>query len=405
MSVLHGNLTNSILAELCVELLQEIGSQLSPADQKALCAVCRSLRLAILPLFYASVTLVLDVNNAMQLKTLSAGPTAWSHCRHLEIPTLAPAVGRMGLEEYEIMQKCLRPALESLTSLRTVRFTMQNDDYNWAQVVVIEVLNTRKQLHEFAVQNMMSADRFEDLPPVSRVRSLRVDTRQGYVWNPGFEVWLCRIIHHSPQLESLRFPPHLGSGTLCEMLMEENIQLKEVHGCHPDDALLRYLSTYSGLERLEIYNLYPAQAKRLFESIIPRHTTSLIVLKYADGVCSFSWDNIALISQLPHLETLEICVGSYEMRRQGGNAQRDIVEKLLDMAVELPALRDIAILSAICNCGIGCGMAMDRHREVVQREIGRTMKAFGQANRSPYVARLIGTHFQRVEKIGAWGIF
>ncbi|KAJ6553323.1 hypothetical protein B0H19DRAFT_887176, partial [Mycena capillaripes] len=87
---------------------------------------------------------------------------------------------------------------------------------------------------------------------------------------------------------------------------------KEVEVMHPEDGLMCYLASYSGLERLDIFAVHQdLDGELLIESIIPRHAASLTVLicaGYYEGACSFNRRSTRVISQLRRLETLEVCV-------------------------------------------------------------------------------------------------
>ncbi|KAJ7280840.1 hypothetical protein C8J57DRAFT_1464226 [Mycena rebaudengoi] len=399
-----------MISELCAELLHTIGSELSTPDQKSLRAVSRHLRYVIEPLFrvFTAVCLVLDVGKPAdggpsQLEVLASGPTAWAHCRRLKILSLAPgAEGATGIQ-YKLanhrIQKFLRPALESLTGIRSVDWTIHDTDAFSAQLIVVEVLNARRTVNELRlVDKTKINDQFATLPPILNVYTLSVDAPANS-WNSDsrFLPWIRQLVRVNPGLESLRFLSTVGCAQMCEILQRENIRLKSVSIPSADDALLRYLASYSGLERLEFGGLSYWQASLFFGSILPRHATSLVVLRCpanSEGECSFGRHHVALISELRRLETLEMSVNSSEMAPE--TEDKDIIELFLEMAVAMPALGNIAILPAAAgNCGIG----IERNKRDMRGRIRKTMNAFAKEKGSPVLNHLVKTHHRRVKQL------
>ncbi|KAJ7114915.1 hypothetical protein C8R44DRAFT_984249 [Mycena epipterygia] len=391
-----------MFSDLCVELLQEIASEAAATGQRELRAVSRQLRYAIDPLFFAATALMLDLDqhldgSASQLEVLAGGPTGWCRSRKLIIRSLSHKKDD-GIQMERIF-KSLQPALQSLTSLRAVHWTLNDGDAQWVQILVADILNTHAHVDELyiitRIYDHTQWDPFTCMGPISNLRILSVERTQRS-WEPHLPSWLRYVIARSPHLESLR-APHL-TPEICETLQNAHIRLTDI-STNADDALLRYLASYSGLERLEIADIYNQHGEFLFGSVIPRHKASLVALScpgYTEGTCSFRRANIALVSELRNLETLEMTVNAEDMAPECGN-MRDIVELFLEMASDMPALRNMAILAAISMYGGGCGNAVERHVRWVQTRIGKTVDTFGQARGSLAVSHLIETHHRRVK--------
>ncbi|KAJ6506199.1 hypothetical protein C8R47DRAFT_111015 [Mycena vitilis] len=399
-----------MLSQIPADLLLEVASEISKTDQQALRAVSKSLQAAIEPFICESSSLVLDVNKyprsgrcPSQLETLAAGATAWASCRRLIIRSLVPAGGTEGAFDHESTQMLLRPALESLTGLRAIHWDFGKDevDPEWAQSTVFEVLNMRQDIHELSLRN--TGDQLLGLRRLSHVRSLRVlDVSYIYGRHMRTAPWIPKLVRNIPSLDFVYFPRD-ACAQICDTLLQENIWLKNVCIQRWDEnSLLRYLASYSGLERLEIgYVDKETDAEMLFKTVLPKHAASLVALicpGYFEGSCSFQQRNIRLVSSMKKLETLEVSVNLSEIASDGSKGKRGIVELILEMAAALPALRRIAILASVdrgSRCGVGIGRAMDRS----QGRINQIMDVVGNTKRSAALTRLIATHHRRVESI------
>ncbi|KAJ7619799.1 hypothetical protein DFH06DRAFT_1360829 [Mycena polygramma] len=328
------------------------GEEVSTTGLKALRAVSKHLRAVVEPIFCESTTLILDVREwgPSQLEVLAAGPTSWSFCRHLNIRSLAVVGGTDGTYQYRSTHKILRPALESLTALRSVRWTIGYYDPEWAHNVVFQVLDEREHIQELLLTNADA--RFLALGRISYIRNLRFEDEPPSTGD--FLHWMQRL----------------------------------------------YLASYSGLERLQIgdYVHRDEQGRMLFNTVLPKHAASLVVLicpGYREGPCSFGRHNISLISSMQRLERLEISVNGSEI----ANGKGDIVALFLKMAVEMPALRNIAIITTIPPFMGGCGNAVSRAIASAQARVGQAMDAFGRATGSNRVSSLIDTHHRRIRSI------
>lgn len=73
-------------------------------------------------------------------------------------------------------------------------------------------------------------------------------------------------------------------GQICHLLLDNQIFVKQlIIDCTSPPAVFRYLSSYSGLERLELHPRHPGDdsselVHRFFSSILPLHSLSLRIL-------------------------------------------------------------------------------------------------------------------------------
>ncbi|KAJ7479877.1 hypothetical protein FB451DRAFT_1031683, partial [Mycena latifolia] len=98
-------------------------------------------------------------------------------------------------------------------------------------------------------------------------------------------------------------------------LQEYGVQLREVYVEIVDDAFLQYLASYCGVERLVIRNCIDTAklAEFFWESVVPRHADTLAELvcpAYYEGAWCFGTHNIARVSRLRRLESLEMTMNS-----------------------------------------------------------------------------------------------
>ncbi|KAJ7680702.1 hypothetical protein DFH06DRAFT_427179 [Mycena polygramma] len=391
-------------SKLCVELLLTIGLQLSTTDKKALRAASKRLRYVIEPLFCAASTLVLNVadESQSQLEVL-AGGTPWSLCRKLNISSLAPGgQGATGVKftlANHRMHKHLRPALKSLKGLRTLHWTIRDSDDPWAQLVVVEEMNAHSAMHDLRLTDQTDInDQFATLPPFSNLRTLRIQA-PGASWSSDsrFLAWTRKLLQKNRHLETLHFASRAGCAEMCQVLEEQQIRLKCVSIEDAPGQLLRYLASYSGLEQLYLNDLGSSQADEFFGSVLPKHEASLTVLRCTadgEGPC-FRQQHVPIISKLKRLQMLEMSVNGSDL----GSTQKDtnIVNLFLEMAENMPALRNINLLPVIpwSKCGLGHSRAkrggMDR--------IEAAMEAFEKERGSDKIRHLIETHRRQADKL------
>ncbi|KAJ6489509.1 hypothetical protein C8R47DRAFT_470757 [Mycena vitilis] len=392
-------------SKLCVELLLTIGLQLPTAGKKALRAASRRLRYVIEPLFCAVSTLVLNVadESQSQLEVL-AGGTPWSFCRKLTISSLAPGgQGATGVK-YTLanhrMHKHLRPALKSLKGLRTLHWTIRDSDDPWAQLVVVEEMNALSAMRELRLIDQTDInDQFATLPPFSNLRILSIEA-PGASWSSDsrFLTWTRKLLQKNRHLETLHFTSRAGCAEMCQVLEEHQICLKCVSIEDAPGQLLRYLASYSGLEKLYLNDLSSSQAEAFFERVLQKHEASLTVLRCTaagEGSCSFRQQHVPIISRLKRLQTLEMSVGGSDL----SSTQKDahIVNQFLEMAENMPTLRNISLLPVVRWSKCGLDNARMHRGGMVQ--IKAAMEAFEKERGSDKIRDLIKTHRRQADEL------
>ncbi|KAF7345666.1 hypothetical protein MVEN_01586300 [Mycena venus] len=382
------------------------------------------------------------------------------------------------------LEKCLNKALKSLRNVRTVRWTFMAEHYysehsKWIPGVVADSIVTLPVLDDLRLTSDEPSfgrnfdcyfDRLTGLRTLTLASSDPVDLH-------FICVALSHAVHSSP-LSSLRlttehhgtssplngiadlFPslpqplaltelrltgcnlrldhgtlPHLrslrslwlsySSGKIWETLRIECIHLSEIHTDYVQQALLEYMSSYSGLERLTISgadetnqgdeddgdegdgdeddsdkeHLEPL-AEEFFTTALPRHKGSLVALSCRgvwEGKWSFGAHNVDLLSQLHRLKSLRMNVnvvsagyappvtvnrGSGRGRRElfeieRDSADRNLVHRFLDLINELHIM-DAAILPAapLRYRKSSCGNPIIRHKEIVIGAIDAAVREF-----------------------------
>ncbi|KAJ7643403.1 hypothetical protein DFH06DRAFT_1333651 [Mycena polygramma] len=178
--------TPCMILSLPLEILHAIGAQASHPDRESLRAVCRTVALAINPLFFSSVTL--DIHNRGRvdeshcfLEALASGETGWSRfARKLTIARLSPGGEWIKKEEFDEvqrahvrMEKFLRPALESLKNVRSVIWMLNGSNPEWTTVVILGALCSLSFLDDLHLRLNSRTD-LNGLHGLSRLRLRKI---------------------------------------------------------------------------------------------------------------------------------------------------------------------------------------------------------------------------------------
>ncbi|KAF7345681.1 hypothetical protein MVEN_01587900 [Mycena venus] len=243
-----------------------------------------------------------------------------------------------------------------------------------------------------------------------------------------------------PHLRSLRsLWLSYSSGKIWETLRIECIHLSEIHTDYVQQALLEYILSYSGLERLTNdgdeddgndgddddngrEHLEPL-VEEFFTTALPRHKESLVALSCRgvwEGKWSFGAHNVDLLSQLHKLKSLRMNVNvvsagyappSVTINRSSGrgrrelfeiekdSADRNLVHRFLDLVNELHIM-DVAILPAapLRYRKSYCGNPIVRHKEIVIRAIDAAVREFkSSASGKSEVVLLAGDNFYKMD--------
>ncbi|KAJ7110295.1 hypothetical protein C8R43DRAFT_1042544 [Mycena crocata] len=357
-----------MLHDLCVELLQEIGSNVDPTDHKSLRAVCKDVSAALGPLFFSHFVLTTNrlhlAETVTTLESLAQGEIGWSYYAKTLIirPGREPRLDERRTDLCnDALSRVLCAALGSMQNIRTVGWQVDDTHPLWALNVVCSVLPTLPRLGDLQLSwwSTGSTGGALDLPlaQLSGLRKLTIGSRYR---NPTLRAdQVCSLIKQNPTLTSLHLlgGAAAGWGTVWTMLLEQtdsHIYLTDVCTDVITPDLLLYLSSYSGLQSLQYRRSYGgtrqqanALADMLYGTVLPCHANSLVCLRDLDSLTSngarwsFGRHNADAIARLPRLETLELCVNAADVL--GVGPQDNAVDLLLATASCLPALRLLSI--------------------------------------------------------------
>ncbi|KAJ7491336.1 hypothetical protein B0H11DRAFT_1007056 [Mycena galericulata] len=368
----------AILLDLCVELLQEIGNELTmTADRACLRAVCKALARVMNPLFFSSFFLrsmhLRSKKGIHMLRALATGQTGWS--AYAKTLWIRPGVLKLrGLmrgpddseeeqlegdeENFDLsdtgMQELLSSALRSMMKIRTVSIQIlhpDGSDPKWLLKPICDFLTTLPSLDILQID--VYADIELSLPRLSGVSVLNIRTAVSPWDNPNV-YGVLPIVLQSSTLTGLHLS---GSRTWSEVWAtlhtdtNLHIHLQDISVNTVTLDLLTYLASYSGLETLALERPDGDNTRRekcdnladvFFNTVLPRHASSLIYLSCpATYECDWSigTHNIDAISGLHRLQMLEISINSTDLC--------NTVDLLLRTVAELlPAVRDIAMFHA-----------------------------------------------------------
>ncbi|KAJ7467870.1 hypothetical protein B0H11DRAFT_49302 [Mycena galericulata] len=370
----------AILLDLCVELLQEIGNELTmTADRACLRAVCRALARVMNPLFFSSLFLrsmhLRSKKGIHMLRTLATGQTGWS--AYAKTLWMRPGVwklrGKLRIrggddseeeqskgdeENFDLsdteMQELLFSALRSMMKIHMVSIQIlhpDGSDPKWLLKPICDFLTTLPSLDILQIDVHADIELF--LPRLFGVSVLNIRTAVSPWANPNV-YGVSPIVLQSSTLTGLHLS---GSRTWSEVWatlhtdtnLHIHLQDISVNIVTPD--LLTYLASYSGLETLALERPDGTNTRRekcdhladvFFNTVLPRHAGSLVYLSCpAEYECDWSigTHNIDAISGLHQLQILEISIN--------GTDGHNTVDLLLRTVAELlPAVRDIAMFHA-----------------------------------------------------------
>ncbi|KAJ7150445.1 hypothetical protein C8R43DRAFT_1005876 [Mycena crocata] len=351
---------------LCVELIQEIGSKVDRADLKRLRATCRGFSSALGPLYFSTFVLTSNRLHLQEtvttLRELVAGEVGWSHyAKTLVIrPGREPRLDEPGCDLSIAEQRCvLAAALGCMERIRTVCWQMDDDHPLWALNVVCAFLNTLPLLEDLQL-TWWPTDNIHHNLPLAQVTTLRKLTIKSRYRDPTLASdQVCALVYQNRGLTSL----HLLGGEAAwwfevwTMLRDQpnlNIRLKDVCTDMLTADLLVYLSSYSGLERLQYRRTHSgtheqadALADFLYTSVLPRHADSLVCLRDLDSLTTTGtrWGlgqhNVETIARLQRLETLEMCVKAVDVLHV--DLPHNAIHLLLQTATNLPRLQFLGV--------------------------------------------------------------
>ncbi|KAJ6451274.1 hypothetical protein C8R45DRAFT_1042162 [Mycena sanguinolenta] len=355
-----------MLPYLCIEVLQEIGSQLPNSDQKNLRAVCKELNVAIDPLFYTFFVLrgdrIRGENGLNILERLASGQIGWSHhCKTLHIlpgskAEKGEAIGPKWYPSNAEIPNLLVTAIASMQHIQNVMWNVRARDPQWVRESICDSLSTLNHLSNLHLQ-LEGGFRLQ-LAPLPRLTTLRIESAD---WQAVHPQEICHLVGRGHNLTSLHLTGHNDWSQVWTMVRTTSlrpspstrIRLKDVCTRIVTPDLIAYLSSYSGLERLTFERFEGSQpqidsyADAFFNDVLAQHTQSLVELNCPaayEGRWCFRMEIANSILQLRKLEKLHISVSSADVIdvEPAVNA----VTLLLNTAALLPALRFLHISPA-----------------------------------------------------------
>ncbi|KAF7343918.1 hypothetical protein MVEN_01680500 [Mycena venus] len=359
-----------MLSTLTIELLQEIAAELAMPEKKRLRAVCKDIGLAINPLFFSA--LVLNVNQLRQeiglyiLKALASGESGWSHYA-TSLRIIDSVSGTM--QEIEAQQKrerrdisddamhdLLVSALRSLTNIRSMSLYISKNEPVWRRDALLGYLAAAPFLSELElITSFCGADLL--LPSISNLHKLMIWA--SYCESVPLVEQTLRLVELNSGLTCLRLYgcPDVDA-KVWPMLRQTGRHLKEIRAQYSIE-LLAYITSYSGIERLEVDNPDGGDANAFFHKVLPIHAATLTELSCsASYECqwSFSVDTVDALLKLQMLTHLEMSINKADIA-DPVNA----VECLLRTIPALPALTSLNICAANAesNRGARCGEPVD----------------------------------------------
>ncbi|KAJ7488079.1 hypothetical protein FB451DRAFT_1391030 [Mycena latifolia] len=342
------------MLSLSVELVQEIGAELSRVDLKRLRAVCKDVGLAINPLFFSALVLWtqhLRLETGLHVLTsLASGKSGWSpYAKTLTIkPGETPKAGPGADDRSDsAMQELLAAALGSLTKIRTVIWEMHEGDLAWQQTAICQSFANFPLLDHFALHAENAGVVFDDLqfPSLSGLRALEI-TSPYALWGARISLvhQIARVVGENRDLTSLYLGGSRAWSDVWTALREypdwTPNRLTHIGTEYLTSNLLEYLRSYSGIRKLELR--YPPECDdnllaAFFRTVLPRHAATLVELAFPahyESPWSFGPHTVDAVAQLHNLSRLEISVNKDDIA-----PPINVVDLLLRTAAALPIHR------------------------------------------------------------------
>nr|GAT57494.1 predicted protein [Mycena chlorophos] len=370
---------------LPVDLLHEITT---PSAWPNLRLVSRKFRNVVDPTFFSILFLSgnrLHLRESVEfIRVVGRGRTGWStHATVLVVLQSAPATGplktsnsqKLTLEELEAVPALLAAAIRSCPRLRSFRFSGFTDP-SWLYQTICDCVN------EFPSPNYLDVWHNNDtplLPQLSGLTTLRISTRvhlTSYqlrhrlaltvkpIWprlqqpvplqNVPLVQQVKSIVAQCPRLRVL----HLAGGDSWDgvwaLLVSRGIPLVSLTTDRVTEALLEYLKSYSGLERLVINGDWRTAsgdgglAGEFFDEVLPLHAPTLEVFR-----CVWAWrcdwclgpNNASKIAEMSHLIDLDMSVNEEEVYTH--DADKDVFHLALHTISRLPNLQCLTLFAAL----------------------------------------------------------
>ncbi|KAF7351591.1 DUF3844 domain-containing protein [Mycena sanguinolenta] len=375
-----------MLLDLSVELLQEIGRELTQTEQAVLRSVCKGLNDSVGPLFFSILDLKHKQKGVIQdtvqkLRILAKGGTGWSlHAKTLRIIQVMQRHNislKAHLDAGELAS-LLAGAFAALPRIKTfVLFDVDPNFWECVQGAIWSFLNSLESLHELELI---------DIPRTIDLSALRNNGGSSEIFDMLSPSPIAQFISQN-QLISLHVEGPTGWSPIWGMLRSK-IPLTEMTTNLVTQELLHYLTSCFGLKKLILrspdggnLNVSNRLADTFFGNVLPGLAESLTELSCVaahESRFSFGTHNVHVVLLLRNLTQLEMSVngGRVERSRAGSTTHVDpngtthiiypmpicspsgmpaeaeqaditpVVTLLLQTAASLPALRRLGISAA-----------------------------------------------------------
>ncbi|KAJ6489761.1 hypothetical protein C8R45DRAFT_197616 [Mycena sanguinolenta] len=388
-----------MLLGLPVEILQGIGCQVPTAEKKILRCVCKDLARAMDCLIFTTIILntlglhYLDGTGMIETLVTGALLTDWSR---FPIALKIDLVKRRPQKEYDPpndrLEELLHLALSSMPNIRTVVWAVHWGYPTWPRRAIMHYLNSRQLIEEIEIRIETRIDMDYSWEQVSGIRKLTINSR--YIPTVLF-AQLTRLVTNNHGLEAIHLLAPAEWSQFWTTLRVQQMNLIDVATNNVTDDFLRYVGSYSGLQRLTLQ--YPSAdtqtesdqlADRFFDAVL-EHKTSLLHLScfpWFEGRWSFGTHNADVISSLHRLSRLEMSVNGTDVPHEHSESYSgwNAAERLLQITTELP-VQHLGIFSADPEWSRGTLSGDHRHNHRVSEGIIATLRGFAARTSSPSV--------------------
>ncbi|KAJ7637852.1 hypothetical protein B0H17DRAFT_1216919 [Mycena rosella] len=284
-----------------------------------------------------------------------------------------------------------------MTNIRTVIWTVRPASAEFRSVIA-DFLRSNTLLDDLRLDVNGVTDLSFSLDELPNLRKLEIGSN--YQISASVVRKLTPVILKNSNLSSL--PLRGGQeewSQLWTLLRTRQIYLTDVSATYVGDEILAYLGSYSGIERLQLLWVDAGSettsnrfADVFFETVLPRHTNSIVQLSCpALYECrwSFGAHNAHVIGRLQRVSKLEMTVNCEDVPDEQSvvHSGENAVERILQLAAQLPALRNLGIFASDCegNREAECGNPSMDHEETVSAGISAVVRDFRPCVSSPAI--------------------
>ncbi|KAJ6493459.1 hypothetical protein C8R45DRAFT_1073337 [Mycena sanguinolenta] len=273
----------------------------------------------------------------------------------------------------DAMHDLLATALRSLTNIRSMSWYISQGEPVWRRDALLGYLAAAAFVSELELTTSFCGSDLL-LPTMSNLHRLIIWA--SYCESVLLVEQVLRLVELNSGLTCLRlFGCADVDAKVWPMLRQTGHHLKEIKAKYSME-LVAYLTSYSGIERLEVDYPDGGDANAFFYRVLPIHAATLTELSCSaiyECQWSFGVDIVDAILKLQTLTHLKMSINWADIA-DPVNA----VECLLRTVPALPALANLKICAANAegNRGARCGNPRMRHREAVLRSVAAAVQRF-----------------------------